>query len=207
MASWFFAGLLLAGLITTLVPDEIFNSYLDGGLSSMLLMLVVGIPLYICATASTPVAAALILKGVSPGAALVFLLVGPATNVTSMSVLFKILGKKSTFRYLGVLAGSAVVFGLIVDQIYLRAGISPQAVIGEAAEIIPMPIKLAAVFILLAISIKPLYTWGRKVFSKKESGTHFVAQFPAAGGDEGKDDNATPHQSCGCGCGNTGGVK
>nr|WP_228721365.1 SO_0444 family Cu/Zn efflux transporter [Desulfosediminicola ganghwensis] len=207
IALWFYVGLAIAAVITVMIPDALMVNFLGGGLGSMLIMLVIGIPLYICATASTPVAAALILKGVSPGAALVFLLVGPATNVTSMSVLFKILGKKSTLRYLGVLAGSAVVFGLIVDQIYLRAGISPQAVIGEAAEIIPVPIKLAAVFILLAISIKPLYTWGRKVFSKKESGTHFVAQFPAAGGNEGKDDNATSHQSCGCGCGNTGGVK
>lgn len=79
MAGWFLLGLLLAGLITTLVSEEILVRYLGGGLPSMLLMLAVGIPLYICATASTPVAAALILKGVSPGAALVFLLGYPQT--------------------------------------------------------------------------------------------------------------------------------
>ena len=66
MAGWFLVGILLAGLITTLVPDEILARYLGGGLPSMLLMLAVGIPLYICATASTPVAAALILKGGQP---------------------------------------------------------------------------------------------------------------------------------------------
>lgn len=76
----FFLGLVLAGLITALIPEEIIGNLLGGGLSSMLIMLVIGIPLYICATASTPIAAALILKGVSPGAALVFLIAGPATN-------------------------------------------------------------------------------------------------------------------------------
>ncbi len=74
LAGWFFIGLGLAGLITTLVPDNLITGYLGGGLGAMLLMLLFGIPLYICATASTPIAAALILKGVSPGAALVFLL-------------------------------------------------------------------------------------------------------------------------------------
>ena len=90
MAGWFLIGLLLAGLITSVVPEAWFSSYLGGGLPSMLIMLAVGIPLYICATASTPIAAALILKGVSPGAALVFLLAGPATNVTSLTVLLKV---------------------------------------------------------------------------------------------------------------------
>ncbi len=92
---WFFIGVLLAAAITAMVPEDLMATLLGGGLSSMLVMLVVGIPLYICATASTPIAAALILKGVSPGAALVFLLVGPATNVTSLSVLTGILGKKA----------------------------------------------------------------------------------------------------------------
>jgi uncharacterized membrane protein YraQ (UPF0718 family) len=93
IALWFFAGVIIAGIITVLVPDDIMSVYIGGGIGSMLIMLVFGIPLYICATASTPIAAALILKGVSPGAALVFLLVGPATNMTSLSVLTGILGK------------------------------------------------------------------------------------------------------------------
>ena len=156
MASWFIAGLLLAGLITTLVPDEVFNSYLDGGLSSMLLMLAVGIPLYICATASTPIAAALILKGVSPGAALVFLLAGPATNVTSLTVLFGILGKRATTIYLVTIALFSVLFGLILDQIYLSFGISAQALAGQAADIVPVWMKWAGAFFLLLFSIKPI---------------------------------------------------
>jgi uncharacterized protein len=80
-------------VITAMVP-EAFHQPISGiGLSSMLIMLALGVPMYICATASTPIAAALILKGVSPGAALVFLLAGPATNITSLTVLTGILGR------------------------------------------------------------------------------------------------------------------
>ncbi|MEJ2222497.1 MAG: permease [Desulfobacterales bacterium] len=68
LAGWFLIGLVLAGLITVLIPADMFSKYLGAGLPAMLIMLAVGIPLYICATASTPIAAALILKGVSPGA-------------------------------------------------------------------------------------------------------------------------------------------
>ena len=93
LAGWFFIGMLLAGLITALLPPDVFSSYLGGGLGTMLIMLAVGIPIYICATSSTPIAAALILKGVSPGAALVFLLAGPATNITSLTVLYGLLGQ------------------------------------------------------------------------------------------------------------------
>jgi hypothetical protein len=102
IALWFFIGLLLAAVITVIIPDDMMASVMGGGIGSMLIMLLVGIPLYICATASTPIAAALILKGVSPGAALVFLLVGPATNVTSLAVLVGMLGH--TVRYLLVLS-------------------------------------------------------------------------------------------------------
>ncbi len=178
IVGWFFIGVLLAGLITTFVPDDLMANLLGGGLSSMLVMLVVGIPLYICATASTPVAAALILKGVSPGAALVFLLVGPATNVTSLSVLTGLLGKKSTLLYLGILSACAVLFGLGVDSFYQFAGISPRAIIGEASELIPEDIKLIAVILLLGLSVKPLFMTIRKKFAAKPAQTTFISQFP-----------------------------
>jgi hypothetical protein len=121
----------------------------------MLLMLVVGIPLYICATASTPVAAALIMKGVSPGAALVFLLAGPATNITSLTVLTGILGKRTTAIYLGTIGLFSIIFGLLIDKFYLTMGISPQAIIGNASEIIPPLLQFAGVIVLICISIKP----------------------------------------------------
>lgn len=156
LAGWFFIGLLLAGIITAAIPEDLFSSHLGGGLSSMLIMLVIGIPLYICATASTPIAAALVLKGVSPGAALVFLLVGPATNLASLSVLVGFLGKRATVLYLAVIASISVLAGLLLDRIYALAGISPQAVIGQAREVIPGWLQLAGAVALLILSIRPL---------------------------------------------------
>ena len=122
----------------------------------MLIMLAVGIPLYICATASTPIAAALILKGISPGAALVFLLAGPATNVATVTVLVKILGKRATVIYLLAIAVCAVLFGLAVDQVYAVLGISAKAMAGKAAEVIPAGAQWVAAAVVLLISVKPL---------------------------------------------------
>ncbi len=183
LAGWFFAGLFMAGIITTLIPQDLMTSYLGGGLSSMLVMLAVGIPMYICATASTPIAAALILKGVSPGAALVFLLVGPATNITSLSVLFGILGKRASFLYLITVSFFAVVSGLVVDKIYQTLNIDAIAVIGHAAEIVPENVKLAGALLLLTLSIKPMWRIVSQLGSSKKHAHH--------------DHNHDDHQ-CGC---------
>ena len=156
LAGWFFVGLLLAGIITALVPEDLIGSYLGGGLMSMLLMLVLGIPLYICATASTPIAAALILKGVSPGAALVFLLVGPATNIASLSVVVGFLGRRATAIYLAAIAGVSVAAGLTLDLVYRTLGMEARAAVGQAAEIIPPPVQAAGAIILIALSIRPI---------------------------------------------------
>jgi len=156
MAVWFFIGLLLAGIISALIPEDMIHRYVGGGFSSMLIMLAIGVPLYICATASTPIAAALILKGLSPGAALVFLLAGPATNVTSLTVLFKILGKRATVIYFTAIAVSTVCFGLILDQVYVSLEISAGAIVGKAGEVIPLWIQYIGAFTLLLFSVKPV---------------------------------------------------
>lgn len=157
IAPYFFMGVLLGGLISGLLPEEFLRSYLGGGLTSMFLMLLIGIPIYICASASTPIAAALILKGISPGTALVFLLTGPATNVTSLSVLTGILGKRASILYLFTIALFAVLFGLAVDQIYTFLDLDVRAVTGKAAEIVPYSLQLASALLVIALSIKP--TW------------------------------------------------
>jgi len=158
LAVWFLIGLILAGLITVLIPPDMFSKYLGAGLPAMLIMLAVGIPLYICATASTPIAAALILKGVSPGAALVFLLAGPATNMASLTVLTGVLGKRATAIYLASIAICAVVFGLIVDQVYVSFGISAQAMVGRASEFVPEWAGLMGAILILGMSLKPIWS-------------------------------------------------
>ncbi len=163
IAVWFLVGIVLGGVITVLIPFEVMTRYLGSGLPTMLHMLVAGINLYICAKASAPIAAALILKRISPGAALVFLLVGPATNITYLTVLLEILGKKATAIYLFSVAFSTLVFGLALDQIHSVLGISAQAIAGQAAKVIPFWIKLVGAFILLGLSIRPV---GKAVCSK-----------------------------------------
>jgi hypothetical protein len=157
IVAWFLFGLLLAGVITVLIPDDIFSRYLGSGLPAMLLMLVIGIPLYICATASTPIAAALILKGVSPGASLVFLLAGPATNLASLTVLVGTLGKRATAIYLSSIAVCSVIFGLVVDQIYGYWDFSAQAIVGQASEVVPLWLQWAGALVVVVLSIKPVY--------------------------------------------------
>ncbi len=157
LAAWFVVGILLAGAITAAVPTEVMSRFLGGGVTSMLLMLAVGIPLYICATASTPIAAALILKGVSPGAALVFLLAGPATNITSLTVLVGVLGKRATAIYLASIAVVAVAAGLVVDQVYAALRLAPAATVGEAAQIVPPWAQIAGAAVLIVLSIRPVW--------------------------------------------------
>jgi hypothetical protein len=125
-------------------------------------MLAVSIPLYICATASTPIASALILKGVSPGTALVFLLAGPATNATSLTVLMGVLGRRATAIYLATIAISTVLFGLAMDQFYLSFGLSPKALVGQAAEVVPVWGQVAGAVMLLGLSIRPVSRTLRK---------------------------------------------
>ncbi|MBN2644349.1 MAG: permease [Desulfuromonadaceae bacterium] len=164
MAGWFFLGLLLAGMISVLVPESLMQRWLGGGLPSMLIMLVVGIPLYICASASTPIAAALIMQGVSPGAALVFLLAGPATNATSLTVLLNLLGRRATLIYLMVLALGAILSGLTVDALYTLFDIEVRARLGAGATMVPPLWQGLSAGLLLLLSLPLLVErWaGRK---------------------------------------------
>ncbi|MCW8859836.1 MAG: SO_0444 family Cu/Zn efflux transporter [Deltaproteobacteria bacterium] len=118
ISGWFFFGVGIAGIITVFVSPELVENWLGNPIIAMFVMLLVGTPLYVCATASTPIAAALVLKGLNPGAALVFLLVGPATNAAALSVISRILGKKSTVIYLAGIMVSSFLLGFTVDALY-----------------------------------------------------------------------------------------
>jgi hypothetical protein len=149
ISKWLVVGIVLAGVISYAVPYELVSSYLGGGIVSMLFMLVVGIPLYICATASTPLAAALIAKGMSPGTAFVFLLAGPATNAATITMVTKFLGKRSAALYIGTIAVCSLGFGLLLDLIYFRIGVEASSVVGSASEILPEPVKVIFALVLI----------------------------------------------------------
>ncbi len=167
LAVWFLVGMILAGVISALVPDEFISNYLGGGLVSMLTMLVVGIPLYICASASTPIAAALLLKGASPGAVLIFLLAGPATNIASLAMLKGLLGRRATLLYLGAIIGGSLISGLAVNLFYELAGMSPRAMIGTAADSLPKALSVGSAVTLLILSARPVYRRIRALFSRR----------------------------------------
>ena len=115
IGKWLVIGLIIAGLITVFVPDDFFTIFRGNTLMSMLLVLCIAIPMYICATGSIPIAVALMLKGLTPGAALVLLMAGPACNMASILVINKVLGKKTMIVYLLSIIIMAIGWGCFID--------------------------------------------------------------------------------------------
>lgn len=118
-------GIVIAAAIAVLVEQDYLGNYLDNGVWTMLLMMAVGIPLYVCSTASIPIAVGFLHAGISPGAALVFLVVGPATNAATISVVWKMLGRRTLAVYLISIAGAAFVAGLSLDALYAFLDTAP----------------------------------------------------------------------------------
>lgn len=141
-------GLFIAAIISALVPDGYFAEKLGKGIFAMVVMMFLGIPVYVCATASVPVAAALILKGLTPGAALVFLMTGPATNAASFITIWKALGRKTAIIYLATVAGCALLAGILLD--YIAAGIDIE-IATRPGWMLPAVVKYASAVVLLAV--------------------------------------------------------
>jgi len=137
---WMLTGLVISAFIAVLLPAEIVTRYLSAGPVPILLMLVIGIPLYICASASTPIAAALVLKGLSPGAALVFLLAGPATNIGSLAILARAFGRRTMAIYLGSIAVLTVTLGLLLDVVYRLFRLDPSVAVASTG---PIPLWIS----------------------------------------------------------------
>lgn len=116
MSGWLTFGLLLGALLNMVVPENFFENL--GAGTSMLLMLAIGVPFYICASASTPIAASLIMKGMNPGSALIFLLVGPATNISNIMIMQKYLGKKAVLINVFSIIFVSVVFAIVVNVLF-----------------------------------------------------------------------------------------
>lgn len=126
IGKWLVVGLLVAGLITVLVPDSFFAVFRDNTLLSILLVLCIAVPMYICATGSIPIAVALMMKGLTPGAALVLLMAGPACNVASILVINKVLGRKTLITYLTSIVVGAVLFGVGIDCLFPSSWFLPK---------------------------------------------------------------------------------
>jgi uncharacterized membrane protein YraQ (UPF0718 family) len=115
--SWFLLGIFFAAMVTTLLPAGFLEQYAQG-LIAMLLVVLISIPMYVCATASTPIAVGLLMSGITPGAALVFMLTGPATNIATLMVIKNELGKRELSLYLIAITSSAIAAGIILDFLF-----------------------------------------------------------------------------------------
>jgi len=158
IAPWFGLGILLAAGITIFLPDDLGTMLPGGGLAAMLAMLIVSLPMYVCATASTPIAAALALKGFSPGALLVFLLAGPATNAATVVMVGRLLGKRSAIIYVGSIIVATLACAVAADALYLWLGLKVHGWLDNARSdeggIIAVMAALAMLAVLLRSSLR-----------------------------------------------------
>ena len=141
-------GLIIAAVISALVPEGYFAGKLGPGILQMVVMMVLGIPVYVCATASVPVAAVLISTGLSPGAALVFLMTGPATNAASFITIWKVLGKVTAITYLATVAGCALLCGILLD--YIASGVDFE-IAARPHWMLPPIVKYISAVVLLSV--------------------------------------------------------
>ncbi|MGB5444688.1 MAG: SO_0444 family Cu/Zn efflux transporter [Psychromonas sp.] len=163
---WLLVGLFFAALVQTYVPADFLVRWGDGILA-MLVMVIISIPMYICATASTPIAAGLLLAGVSPGAALVFMLAGPATNIATLGVVAKELGKRALWGYLGGVLGVALLSGLIVNYLVDTFGILVMPQIGEQHQLLPAIVVNSSTILLAILMANVLYRMLPKKLKQK----------------------------------------
>lgn len=179
IAKWLLIGILIAGLISVLLPGDFFLQYLSNPYLSMLVMLVVSVPLYVCATGSVPIAAALLMKGLSPGAALVFLMAGPATNAATISVIGNTLGKKSLIVYLGTIILGSFAAGIVMNEFIPASWFSGISTHGAHDHMLPHWLMLSSTLILSSLI---LFTLLRKVVNKyrgiPEAGCEVTEQKP-----------------------------
>ena len=156
IGGWLFFGILLSGVISVFLSPEIVSRYLSNEYLSMLLMLAISVPLYVCATASTPIAAALALKGISPGAALVFLLAGPATNAAAITVIAKLIGRRATVVYVAVIVVMSFLAGIGVNALYASLGISITGWLSASAHDDGGPLSVISAVVLVVLVVKAM---------------------------------------------------
>jgi uncharacterized protein len=151
---WILGGLVFAGILMTYAPPQTLATY-GSGIGPMLLMAVVGIPLYICATAATPIAAGMVLAGVSPGTVLVFLLAGPITSMATLGVFRREMGNAALGCYLLGILPTAVLLGLLVDHVVLWAGVDVVGQIATVRELLPAWVEWTALSLLVLLAVRP----------------------------------------------------
>lgn len=152
ISKWMAFGIIFAGFMVTVIPEGWLAQWGHGFLA-MMVMLLVGIPMYICASASTPVAAGLLVAGVSPGAVLVFLLVGPATNIAGLMLVKQELGSKVTLIYLTGIAFVSVIMGLLLEWLLTNFQLEIETSMQQQTGILPYELSLFSAILLLVLVV------------------------------------------------------
>jgi uncharacterized membrane protein YraQ (UPF0718 family) len=154
-----FLGLIIGALITVAIPQNLSDILVEYSWLSYLIVIAIAVPMYVCATASLPIAAGLMLSGVSAGAAFVFLSAGPATNTVTIGVVKKMLGTRSLYIYLGSIVIGSILFGLGLDYIFDISNISPKSLVHmhEEAGIIEIVSSIILWGLVLYFLTKPYF--------------------------------------------------
>jgi len=152
-------GLLLGALITIAIPSNLSEILVEYAWLSYLIVIIIAVPMYVCATASLPIAAGLMLSGVSAGAAFVFLSAGPATNTVTIGVVKKMLGTRSLYIYLGSIIIGSIVFGLALDYLFSSMQIDPKTLVhmGEEAGVFAIISSVALWGLMIYYFVQPYF--------------------------------------------------
>ena len=171
VGKWLVIGIVAGGLISYFVPTEIVTKYLGNPVISYALMLAIGIPMHVCSTGSIPIAASLIMKGMSPGAGLVFLIAGPATNTATISFVGGKFGFKTLFIYLSSIILGSVVWGALLDLLWPNFGMQINLMLHNMSQpgLLGFDIKTISAIILCSLLLK---SFGYKIFRKKSKCPH-----------------------------------
>ncbi len=159
---WLLIGIVAGGSISYFIPETFIEKYLGSVWQSMLIMLVVGIPMYVCSSGSLPIAAALMLKGMNPGAAFVFLFVGPATNSASLVVIIKELGMKAVIILLSSITICSVCLGWVLNYIWQFLNVDIESHLMHHSAVIPYWVELSASIVLLVCIFVNMFLRKRK---------------------------------------------
>lgn len=185
---WMLLGLVVASALGAFVGPGFVERHFASNALQILAMLAVSIPLYVCASATTPVAAALIAAGFSPGAALVLLLAGPATNVATIIMVWRFLGRRSAVVYVGTIALVSALLGFALDAGIGAFAVDPRAIVSGATEALPRPVSIGAAILLAALA---LVHFGRAAARHLSRRRH-----EACGCESGKPDGAAGSGAC-----------
>ncbi len=156
IAGWLFVGIVFAAAIKAFVPDDFLTQWGSGWLA-MLVMLAAGIPMYVCASASTPIATGFLLAGVSPGAVLVYLLAGPATNMGTLGVINKEMGRRTLWLYLLGITLSALTAGWLIDFLVARWHIDISQQLQASGAHMPLAIQVLSAMLLIGLSLRGVW--------------------------------------------------